>query len=141
LQSKFYLARRACPAPNGLAIAQARPCWRAIASQAQPSPGRETIGAPLDPAARIEPPVRRRGHLLDHACLAVALHLIETGSIACLLEIRKKMSALIALAVGQRKMGLLGPKTCEATTRHGRVKPGHDDRGSMACERLQPANS
>jgi hypothetical protein len=23
----------------------------------------------------------------------------------------------------------------------GRVKPGHDDRGSMACERSQPANS
>jgi hypothetical protein len=23
----------------------------------------------------------------------------------------------------------------------GRVKPGHDDRGSMACERLKPANS
>jgi hypothetical protein len=23
----------------------------------------------------------------------------------------------------------------------GRVKPGHDDRGSMACERLQPTNS
>ncbi len=33
--------------------------------------------------------------------------------------------ALIAVAVGSQKFGLLGPKTCKASTRHGRPCAGH----------------
>jgi hypothetical protein len=39
--------------------------------------------------------------------------------------------ALIALAAGHQKSGALGPKTCEATTRHGRLCAGHDAVGRV----------
>jgi hypothetical protein len=40
-------------------------------------------------------------------------------------ELPGRFLALVALAVGHQKIGPLGPKTCEATTRHGRPCAGH----------------